>query len=259
MRLTNRDIFLFRVIEKFRVIDIDTAHLFCGFSNIKATARRIKILENEKYLHHTQVINSPFSKHYYLLTQKAMDLLFPCDEKISKKGYKYTRHIKPPSITPSNFEHEIACAKIAYKILSENNELSLDDMLSDRDRQKGFHKSKFTSHQCDIEIPKYRVRIEIEISRKSSARLYRNIVINDTNYVQIWVTYTPGIKNKLEQFYMQHPQAFLVVIMVDELKNTTLELKDLYQQLLIKNKDLAEMLEQAKKFKEKQKQLSLDL
>lgn len=259
MRLTNRDLFLFRVIEKFRVIDVDTAHLFCGFSNIKATARRLKMLEDKKYLRHTQIINSPFSKHYYLLTQKAMDILFPSKEKLSKKGYIYTRHIKPPMITVSNIEHEIACTHMAYKVLSENSELSLDDILSDRDRQKGFHKNKFVSHQCDIEIPKYRIRIEIEITRKNSARLYRNIVINDTNYVQIWVVYTKTVKNKLEQFAVKHPQALLVIIMADELEDTVLKLKDLYRQLLTKNKELAEMFEQARKFKEKREQLALDL
>lgn len=259
MRLTDRDLFLLRVIEKFRVIDIDTAHLFCGFSNIKTTARRLKMLENEKYLKHTKIIDSPFSKHYYLLTQKTMDILFPCEKKVSRKGYIYTKHIKPPTITASNIEHEVACTRMAYKVLSENSELSLDDILSDRDRQKGFYKNKFTSHQCDIEIPKYRIRIEIEITRKSSARLYRNIIINNTNYVQIWVNYSKTVKNKLEQFSIQHPQSLIIAIMVDDLKDTPLELKNLYQQLLIKNKELAEMIEQAQKFKEKREQLSLKL
>lgn len=250
--------YLLKMLDKTRVIDARTAVEICGFTRYNKASDRLRILSNAGYL--TIIEENITHKHYYLLTQKGMNVLYHPIKKISKDGKRYTYRINPPNVTPSNIRHEILCAKLIGKVLRENKELYPDDILSDRDRQKGWksHK-KFISHQCDIEISKYRVRIELELSRKWQAKLHRNIIMNDSTFAQVWIIENESAWRYLNKFAYENREMVFQLIRLKDIEEATIDCSQLYQELLNRNSDLKEMKENAERLKRKmQEQLTLD-
>lgn len=239
MRITKRDKNVLKALNKLRVLNIEIITSLCEFTHYKRCAERMAILYQNGYVNYYQL--DVVSKRYYFITQKGMNVIFPGEERISKKGRKYIQYQKPPRFRLTTLNHEILTAKVLSYLLEWNPELALDDFKTDRDMQE-FDPQKriYNKHLSDLQCEEYHIKIEVELSIKDKKRLRNNIFLNTKNYVQVWITGTNRIYNRLINEQKRYPEFFIRVIKLEELTKEPIILAALYDEFLRKKSELAE-------------------
>ncbi|WP_291630925.1 hypothetical protein [Clostridium sp.] len=258
MQLTLRDIKVLKALDKLRVMDIDTIQKLCGFPAYNKCADRLAILYKNNYLQFEQFAVS--TKRYYFLTQKGMNVICPGEKRISKSGKEYIFYRDPPAFNISNLNHELITAKVLVYVLKCNPELTIDDFKSDREMQSfSYLQRKTFRHCCDLLCEKYRVKIEVELSKKDNIRISRNISLNNNTYVQLWIASQNDVYNRLIKEKSNYRNFNIVVVKLDELEKEPIILSKLYEDLLKSNpKILNEIRELEELRKKKAKQLSIN-
>ena len=239
-------------------MDIETIQKLCGFTTPKKCGSRLAILYKNGYLKFEQF--SVSTKRYYFLSQKGMNVICPGEKRISKSGKEYIFYRDPPSFNIANLNHEIITSKVLAYILKCNPELTIDDFKSDREMQSfSYMKRKSFRHSCDLLCEKYRVKIEVELSKKDNIRISRNISLNNNTYVQLWIASQNDVYNRLIKEKNRYRNFNIVVIKLDEFEKEPIILSKLYDDLLKSNPDiLAEIRELEELRKKKAKQLSIN-
>lgn len=248
MRITKRDRRVFIALNKLRVLDIETVASLCGFTRYNKCADRLTILYNNGYVDYNQ--QGMTSKKYYKITQKGMNVIFPGEERTSKRGKKYIYYKEPPRFALNTLNHEITTAKILSYLLQCNPELTIDDFKSDREMQTFSPQNRKTfKHCCDLLCEKYRVKVEVELTNKDKPKLRRNISFNGKNYVQVWITGKNSVYNRLMAEKKRYPQFDIHVIKLESLETEPVILSKLYDELLKKNPQMLEKIQEIERLK----------
>lgn len=235
MRLLERDLKVLYALDKLRVLDISLISSLVGFN--KGTCKnRMKVLYDEGYVKYYQ--ETVISKRYYTISKKGMNLLYPPESVISKSGKKYKKSKKAPSINKRTLNHEIMVATVLDYILKGNNELSIDDFETERDLQRSLKYQKIKrDHFCDLLCKKYRIKIEVELSVKQKSKLSQNILLNTSNYVQIWIVSNNILYKRLLKEKNYFLEKYVIeVIRLEDIENKKICLSKLYDELLNKLK-----------------------
>lgn len=248
MRITNRDKNILMALNKLRVLDIETVTSLCGFTQYCKCANRLAILYENGYVNYNQ--QGITCKKYYYITQKGMNTIFPGEERISKKGKRYIYYNKPPTFRQNNVNHEVLTGKVLSFVLKCNPELTIEDFKTDRDMMAcDFNKRKMFKHFSDLQCEKYRIKIEVELTRKNIDRLRRNISYNSKSYVQVWIAGSTSVYNVLIAEKKRYPQFQIYVIKMEKLEEEKIILSDLYNELLGKNPQLLEKIKEIEMLK----------
>lgn len=180
MLITSRDLLVFKMLDKFRILNIDLIKYYCGFSSYRTSAGRLKILYDNGYVdRYRKDINSEYV--YYLKRKGLLEIKSPIIGKNNKKVFPKVANFTIHSIT-----HELEIAKIVMLILERNKDLNIDDIKLDREMVgERFHK-KIKSHVSDIKIEKYKILIELELSKKNKEYIIKNVGDNQF-YYQLWI------------------------------------------------------------------------
>ena len=250
MKLTERDLLLFRMLNKFRLLNSDLICFFCNFPSYHAVMLRLNTLYKNGYINKYR--KDIYHKYIYFLTQKGINVLYP--PKKSNKS-KYPVQKNPSKIVYSNIRHELIIASIVKRILELNPDCSIDDIEVDREiRPKEFIKSKKT-HIPDIRIEKYRFIGEIELNYKRPNDLIKNIASNHF-YYQLWIV--PEGKKKLKERIMEQSKiemnTSIHTISLDQIDTFEFDLKKMNEKLINENPKLIDMMNKSKK---KNKQINL--
>ena len=250
MRITKRDKSVLIALHKLRVLDIETIASLCGFTRYNKCADRLHILYENGYVNYNQ--QGMTSKKYYFIKQKGMNVIFPGEERVSKKGKKYIHYKEPPSFSLSKVNHEVMTAKVLSYLLHCNPRLEIKDFKTDREMQSfSPHKRKTFKHCCDLLCEKYRVKVEVELTRKEKTKLRRNISLNGKNYVQVWIAGNNSVYNNLLAEKKRYPQFDIHVIKLESLEKEPIVLSDLYEELLKKNPQMLEKMQEIEMLNEK--------
>ena len=239
IRLNDRDILTFKMLNKFRVLNSDLICFFCKFPSYHAVMLRLNSLYKNGYINKYR--KDIYHKYVYFLTQKGINVIYP--PKISNKS-KYPIQKNPSKIVYSNIRHELIIATVVKRILETNTDCTIDDIELDREiRPKEFIKSKRT-HIPDIRIKKYRFIGEIELHYKRPSELVKNIASNHF-YYQLWII--PTGKKKLKE-RINHQAKFEIntsieVITLDQIEQFSFNLKQMQETLFNENEDLKSRLE----------------
>lgn len=258
MRLTNRDIYTLKMLDKVRVLDIPTAVICCGFTRENKCRDRFAILTKAGYIQYEQ--DSIISKRYYSIAQKGMNCLFP---PVFRNGR--WREKKPPKLVKANINHELFVAKLLAKVLNDTPDLQLDEIVTDRDllKQTNWKELKYgnnINHLCDLYIEKYRVKIEVELNLKKITRLMKNIRSNGKDYMQVWICGNKTILYKIEDFIKVNPSFNIKVILATELEDQIIDCKELYQDFLNRNPDFLKEMEYIEELRRrKAEQMKMDI
>lgn len=264
MELQERDILIFKTLNKLRVLDIDLVKELCNFGGYRVAANRLRILYDNNYLDYYQ--ESVSSKRYYYLAQKGMNVLFPGIKKKHKKGKHagevYWSYKEPPKFKKNQLDHEIMISRVLAHLLKCNPELTIDDFQTDREMQMVMpQKRKMIGHCCDLQCEKYRVKIEVELSAKDKVRLARNVMHNTNAYVQLWIAGSNPVYNRVINEKKRNPSFAIKVIKLDEIEDNPIVLSELNVWLFKKNPELAEKLQEIERLieeKKKKDNLKLD-
>lgn len=230
MHLLERDLKVLKVLDKLRVLDINLISTLIGFN--KGTCKnRMKLLNDEGYVKYYQ--ESVSSKRYYTISKKGMSLLHPPEIKISKSGRTYKKYKEGPNINKRTLDHEIKVATVLNYILKNNKDLTIDDFKTERDLQRDLSYKKIKkTHFCDLLCEKYRVKIEVELSAKQKSKLSQNILLNTSNYTQIWIVNSNILYNRLLSQKNYLLEKFKIeVIKLDDIENSELCLSNYYNSL----------------------------
>lgn len=246
MYLKQRDIFMLKAFDKLRVMDIQTTQKLCNWTSYFKCANRLQILCDEKYIKCYQ--ENMIAKKYYHLTQKGMNTIY----KDIKK--------KPPTVSKTTINHEILVANVLYYLLQCNQNLTMNDFMTDRELMcmKSYNQKK-REHLCDLFCKKYRVKIEVELSLKKISELSKNFYMNGYDYTQVWIVGNTTIYNRLKKLKENNQKFNCYIIRLNELDKHDINLKSMYDELFSKNEYLRKNLEHLKKLEEKKiKQLSIE-
>lgn len=234
LRITRRDMEVLEALNKLRVLDIDTITTLCGFSQHCKCANRMAILYKNGYVKYEQ--KAMTTKKYYFLSQKGMNTLFPAEVRKGKKG-EYRFYREPPRYRESNLNHEIITANVLCYLLKWNPALTINDFQSDREMQQMKpQQRKKLRHCCDLFCEKYRIKVEVELTKKDMKRLQNNIAYNGNKYVQVWVVGNNEIYNRLVAVKKKYVYFDIHIIKLEELENNPIIFEDLYENLMKKNR-----------------------
>ena len=247
MYLKERDKLVFKTLEKMRFLDALTITKLCGFTQYCKCVNRLSILCENGYIQYEQ--QTITSKRYYFLTGKGMNILFPPEKRVNKKGKVFNSYKKIPRFSLVKANHEITVANVLTYLLKCNPELTIDDFETDREMQKKTpEQKKLLRHCCDLLCKEYRVKVEVELTSKQKKLVANNISLNGDKYVQIWIAGSNQVYNLLLKLKKQYSYYFIVVIRLEELE----------QQPLIFSKLYDELLEFNPRIERKERQLSID-
>ena len=194
------------------------------------------------------------SKKYYYIKQKGMNVIFPGEERISKKGKKYIHYKEPPTFRQNNVRHEVLTAKLLSFLLQCNPELSIDDFKTDRELQVfDPNRRKMFKHFSDLQCDEYRIKVEVELTLKNKKRLRRNISYNSKSYVQVWVAGNNPVYDSLIAEKKRYPQFTIHVVKLESLEDAPIILSELYEELLRKNPQILEKMQQIELLKQEKK------
>ena len=247
MYLKPRDKLIFKTLEKMRFLDGRTIAKLCGFSNYHRCLNRFSILCKNGYIQYEQV--SVISVKYYFLTGKGMNLIFPPEIRVNKKGEEFYSYKKIPRFSLVKANHEITVANILVYLLKCNPNLTIDDFETDRYLQKKtIEQKRYLRHCCDLLCEKYRIKVEVELTSKKKSVVEQNISLNGDKYVQLWITGTEQVYNQISRLKKQNPYFYIKVIRLEELEQEQLDFNKLYEELLEFNP----------RIESKEKQLSIE-
>lgn len=82
MKLTERDLLLFRMLNKFRLLNSDLICFFCNFPSYHAVMLRLNALYKNGYINKYR--KDIYHKYIYFLTQKGINVLYPPKKVISQ-------------------------------------------------------------------------------------------------------------------------------------------------------------------------------
>lgn len=238
IRLNERDILTFKMLNKFRVLNSDLICFFCGFPSYLTVIRRLRLLCKQGYI--SKYRKDIYHEYVYFLTRKGINQIHM--PKVSKNGRLV--YPEPSKIVYSNIRHELIIATVVKRILETNTDCTIDDIELDREiRPKEFIKSKRT-HIPDIRIKKYRFICEIELHYKRPSELVKNIASNHF-YYQLWII--PTGKKKLKE-RINHQAKFEIntsieVITLDQIEQFSFNLKQMQETLFNENEDLKSRIE----------------
>lgn len=237
MKLTERDLLIFKMIDKFRVLNSELICFYCGFTSYVSVIRRLRMLSNTNYL--TRYRQDMNHEYVYALTQKSINLI--CEPKKSKTNKLIYR--KPSKIVVSHIYHEIIIARIVKKIL-EQNDIVIDDIELDREIRPKEYKYTKKIHIPDIRIKKFNTIIEVELNYKKKTDLFKNISDNHLFY-QLWIV--PKEKHTLIKRIKDQAQyennTTINVITIEEIDSFLFDLQSMKKQLLEENVELQSKLE----------------
>lgn len=248
MRMTKRDLQVFKVLNKLRVLDIETIAALCDFPQYNKCADRMAILYKNGYVDYDQ--QDMTKRKYYRLKQKGMNVIFPGEERVSKRGKKYIHYKEPPKFVLNNLNHEITTAKVLAYLLKCNPELTIDDFKSDREMQNIEPKKRKTfKHCCDLLCEKYRIKVEVELTNKDKTRLRKNISFNSKSYIQVWIVGSNSVYNRLMAEKRRYPQFDMHVIKLDDMEKEPIVLTKFYDEFLGRNPQILEKMEEIEMLK----------
>ena len=173
MILNNRDLFILRLVYRFRFCLGRHIKVLAGFSGLRATDRRLRALVDGKYLMRKKYMYGV--PYLYTLTHKGRVLLG-----VNKRA---------DVIRVDRIFHDIYVLD-AVIFCTIQYGITLSDIVSDKEKnvENGF---KARSHNPDFiaTIQEQRYAIEIELTPKSKIRTEKIIRDNYLNYdYQVWIT-----------------------------------------------------------------------
>lgn len=176
--LNERDLRLFRFIDKYRVASTKSVFLACGFSSIRYTEIRIKKLEEYGYL----------KRYCYYLA-------FPHMLALTGKALKEIGVVaKPYKPSPTTGLHYIGVGEIAAFLAFKHGLDATTDFFVDKDfRHNKELKDKYqldSAHRPDIIFTAGEITyfVEYERTRKTNKKTMENILMNQLAGVhQRWV------------------------------------------------------------------------
>lgn len=187
--ITERDILIFKLLNKFRVLDAELIMKFLDSNDLRYTQRRLNVLHETKYIGRERDGNT--TPYIYFLRNKGMNIL---NEKNNQNERPYIiRNFSKSSIT-----HELMVADVCHEIMTNNPSLSLDDIQTDRELRKlGFNPDKV----ADLRIFKFKINIEIENTQKTFKRYPKKFSFNEDGFGQLWILNGFGtLKHKLNDY-----------------------------------------------------------
>ena len=176
--LNDRDLQLFRFVDKYRVAAVKSISLACGFNSMQYVSRRIKKLVEYGYINHISMyLGHP---HFYCLT---------------KKGLKEIGiDAKPYRPAPTTAFHYVGVADCAAYLAYNYGLDAVKDFFVDKDF---YHNDEVieryslkSTHKPDIIFVKGPTTyyVEFERSRKGKKKILENILMNHLSGVnQIWI------------------------------------------------------------------------
>lgn len=258
MRLTKRDKEIFLLLDKFRMLNIKQISSFMEFGTTSTCQIRLRKLYDNGYINrYRKDIYTPL---VYYLKQKGMNIIHEPEKKLIKDNTTQIIQKNPATFVIAKINHELLIADIVYKILCDNRDLSLDDIILDREQMQIQYKKKIKTHIPDIYIKKYRFICELEINQKKPVDLLKNIRNNRNNY-QLWIV--PKNKRKLREriteFSSSMSDTFINIIDLESYNEFDFDLANFQNLLYSKNPNMLEKLEKIEKLKQdKELQLSID-
>ncbi|QIK70703.1 hypothetical protein G7062_10485 [Erysipelothrix sp. HDW6C] len=208
IEVTDRDILIFKLLNKFRVLDAELIKKFTGFTQLPHLQRRLIQLNDARYIGRERDGNT--TPYIYFLRNKGMTIL----NGISGQNERpYTiRNFSKSSIT-----HELLVAEICHMILEQNTSLELDDLQTDRELRKlGYHPDKVG----DIRIYKFKVNIEVENTQKTFRRYPKKFGFNEDGFGQLWILNGyKTLKHKLNDYIKVYVNdRYVEAILLDEIQ-----------------------------------------
>lgn len=251
MRLQDRDLLLFKMLDKFRILNAELICYYCNFPSYVSVIRRLRLLYQNGYINRYR--EDIYSEYIYYLTQKGINVIV--EPRLSKSGRTFYK--SPSKFLKSNVSHELIVANTVKYILNQNNDITIDDIELDREiRSKVWKKTKHL-HIPDVRIQKYNFVAELELSRKEPDKLYKNIADNHF-YFQLWIV-PQGKKKMIERIEKQalvEINTSIAVTTLENLETFSFVLKSFQSKLFEENSELQDMIAKAK---EREKQLNLTL
>jgi len=187
IRLTDRDYYIIREIDRWRVILSRHIKELTGFTGQRACDRRLKKLMETGYITRKHILYGVPS--IYRLTNKS---------KLLKPDADVNAKIRVEQIT-----HDIRVLDTAIQFHKEKN-IPYSNMLTEKELHKvdGYGNRK---HQPDFVYTKNgkKICVEIELSQKSKSKFEANIKDNFMKYdTQIWVV--PSLNGKIAHILRNH-------------------------------------------------------
>lgn len=212
--VTDRDVKIFELLNKFRVLDAKLIQQLASFSELKHTQRRLSQLTDSDYIGRERDGNT--TPYIYFLRQKGMRIL-------NEKSGRNERPYLIRNFSKSSLEHELLVAEISYLILQQNKDLNINDIQTDRDlRKQGYNPDEVG----DIRIFKYKVNIEIENTQKTFKRYPSKFAMNENGFGQVWILNGfKTLKRKLnEHINLFIDDRFVEAILLEEVKDYSFDL-----------------------------------
>lgn len=187
IELSEDDIFMLLCLDKFRVITSKGFEsLENRFSYKRTITRRLNKLYEFGYVN--RVRYSPYEYYQYYLRNKALPIIdqFQGKEYIDRKVWKYSRMLA---------EHELLVSQIALTFI-DDNQLSLDDIVTDREirRMRAKNKSKSDyydpSYSFSDYIPDFAYKscaFEIELHNKGIPRTKKKMANSKDYDCIVWI------------------------------------------------------------------------
>ncbi|WP_159649781.1 replication-relaxation family protein [Erysipelothrix aquatica] len=175
IEITGRDEYLFKLLNKFRVLDAELILKFSDYTDLKHVQRRLIQLTEERYIGRERDGNT--TPYIYFLRQRGMNVL-------NEKTGDHERPYVIRNFSQSSLSHELLVAEICYTILANNKELELDDIQTDRELRKLGYDPKRIG---DIRIPKFKVNIEVENTQKTFKRYVKKFAMTEDGFGHLWI------------------------------------------------------------------------
>jgi hypothetical protein len=200
MKLIERDMKIFREVERWRMCLGRHIRYLADFSSRRTCDNRLKMLLSENFLNRRIIIYGVPS--VYTLTQKSKALIY---------ASKRAEQVRLDQIIHDITVLDIAICFIKFlnfipADLKTEKQLHQEDGFGERTHHPDFVFTKDSKTYC----------VEVELSLKSKVRLNKNAKSNFINYdVQIWVVgeNSPKLSRLLNEFKIQYPNI--------EITNTT--------------------------------------
>lgn len=181
IRLTERDMYIIKSIQKWRFLLSRQIRVICGFTGQRACDRRLRKLIDAGYIERKHFIFG--IPRLLFVTRKAVQLL--------NLSY-YT-----PSIRIETIVHDIAVVDVAIGLIQKRH-IDSNSIITERDLKHKAGFGKANRHFPDFEFTKDERKccVEIELSEKSKNTLRKNILANFKAYdAQYW--YIPSDKSRI--------------------------------------------------------------
>ncbi|WP_166082281.1 replication-relaxation family protein [Erysipelothrix anatis] len=216
VEITDRDILVFKLLNKFRVLDAELVFKLANFEDFKYVQKRLMMLYESNYIGRERDGNT--TPYVYFLRNKGMTVLNG-DSEQKERPYVIRE------FSQSSVNHELLVAEIAHRILLANPSLIIDEIQTDRELRKLGYRSDRVG---DLRIEKFKINIEVENTQKTFKRYPRKFAFNEDGFGQLWILNGfKTLKRKLnEHIRLYITDRFVEAILLEDIESYQFDLSD---------------------------------